>query len=161
MQKTILISFFLAFLLYSVDAGSVISVDERSYPLIFVVAQVDYTDLASSGVFTVYTATDVTATYRILSMTTTAGDGTDFAGGDRNLYIGSTSETRLTMSAASLGSAGTTSFTIGNGVLPAFGKNGLAETPENDDIIVQYSGGTTDYTSGSVVFNIVLVQTQA
>jgi len=165
MNFKIFISFlFLLFLSYeSVNAGSVFLDDERSYPFIFLAASVDTADLNSGGTFTLYadSGSSTTATYRILSVSTTAGDSTSFTTGNRNLYIGTASTQRWTMSAATLGSVGSTSYTIGDGILPAFGNNGLSDSEEGNHIIIKYYGGTTDYdVGGTVVFHVVLVQTQ-
>lgn len=160
-MKAVLLSLLCLFVFSSVVGGTV-TVDESSYPHIFITADVSYADLDNSGVLTLYDVTSGTATYRIFSIATASGDSTSFTVGNRNLHIGTSGEARWTVSAASLAQVGSTSLTSessGTGINPASSYNALSNTAAGADIIVKYTGGTTDYTGGSTVLHIVLFQT--
>ncbi len=160
-MKAVLLSLLCLFVFSSVVSGT-ITVDEASYPHIFITADVTAGDLDNAGVLTLYDVTSGTATYRIFSVATAADDSTSFTVGNRFMYIGTTNEQRWSISPTSLAQIGSTSLvseSSGVGINPVDSHNALSDTPAGEDIIVKWTGGTTDWVVGSTVLHIVLFQT--
>ena len=139
---------------------------QLSSNLIYVSTTIAYTDLASAGVKTLYTASSPTATYIILDIATLATGSTNFAGGNRTVDIGTSAVTKYFVSSAALGTVATTSLvkSVSNtGIQPSTTSNSLTATVAGANIVAQYAPtvGTVDYTSGLVEITMVLIQTSA
>lgn len=131
-------------------------------PFIFVSTTIAYSDLASAGSKTLYTASSGTATYKILEIVTVSTGSTNFTGGDRIINIGTSSVQKWFISAAAAATVGTTSLvsTVSNtGIQPSAAVNAISDTAAGANIVAKYSGGATDYTAGLVNIMIVMVQT--
>jgi hypothetical protein len=153
----------LLFFVHSIG-GSITEVDEQSYPFIFIEGSVAYSDLSSAGTLIVYEAIEESSRYRILSIATSSAGSTNFAIGNRDISIGTTSETKWVIPATSLAtveSIGLLSSSNGiTGINPSTTSTSISETAAGEDIVMKYSGGTTDYTTaGEVVFTVMLIQT--
>jgi hypothetical protein len=158
------ILFILPFIfIFSLFVCGDISVDERSYPNIFVTAMVGVADIASGASFVLYNAISETSTYRILSINSVASGSEDFVNGDRCLYIGTETDPKWMIHNYTLATVGNTSLirtTDGMvGINPSASTLAISETEPGSNIVAKYMGGTVDYTSGHITLSIVLFQT--
>jgi len=131
-------------------------------PVSFVTITIAYTDLASGGSKTILTASSGTATYRILDIVTVSTGSTNFTGGNRNIDIGTSGVQKWFISAAAAATVGTTSLvtTVANtGIQPSAAVNAISDTAAGANLIAKYSGGSSDYTAGSVSVTFTIVQT--
>jgi len=133
-----------------------------SNPVSLVTVTIAYTDLASSGTKTILTASSGTATYRIIDIVTVSTGSVNFTGGNRNIDIGTASVQKWFISANAAATTGTTSLvtTVANtGIQPSAAVNAISDTAAGANIVAKYSGGTTDYTAGSVSVTFIIMQT--
>lgn len=108
-----------------------------------------YSQLPSSLVV-LYTAASGTAQYKIRSLTISPGINFSGAGGDRALKIDDGNKIYSLIPAAALQTL--TNATWGSNDLPfptSFAIN--STTVPGNNLQIQYSGGTTDYTAGSII----------
>lgn len=142
--------------------GEIVSLDERSYPFIFIKGNGTYSDLANGNQFILYEATSATASYRIVSLVTSGANSVNFTGGDRSIYIGTSGQQRWMLHGQSIGNAGGYSLiksSEGIGINPSYDYIATDETTPGDNIIISYYDGTTDYVEGKLFFSITLFQT--
>ena len=135
--------------------------DDSFYPHIFITVTVYYNNLSSGQIFNLYQANTPNAEYRILAINSVAGLSSNFTGGDRYLSIGTNTEEKWIITPTSLNSCGyysLTQNTVDIGIQSSFNSIPLSLTGEGQNITVQYSGGTTDYTSGSICLSIYIFQ---
>lgn len=131
-------------------------------PVSFVTVTIAYTDLASGGTKTILAASSGTATYRIVSIVTVSTGSVNFTGGNRNIDFGTASVQKWFISANAAATTGTTSLvpTVANtGIQPSAAVNAMSDTAAGANLVAKYSGGTTDYTAGTVVAIFEIVQT--
>ena len=132
---------------------------ETILPIMGVKSTVGYSALASAGKVNLKTAADGTAQYRLWALTLDYG-GTNFsgAGGDRNLSITDGTHVYSIIPSASLITLpGNVAW--GNAALPL--PVSLAQstpTVGGTNLYLQYSGGTTDYTTGSITVSALLIK---
>lgn len=131
-------------------------------PFIFVTSTILASDLASGAGKVLYTASSATATYRIFSLATLVTGSTNFGTGDRIMMIGTTAEQKWFISATALATVGSNSLVPGNsntGIQASTTSDAISDTTAGRNIIAQYTGGSSDYATGTVVINMILVQT--
>lgn len=142
-------------------AHGLTEIDEKFYPNFFITQTVSYADLANGNPFVLYTAISSQSQYRITQIVTCTQDAVDFAGGDRDISVGTINQEKWVIPAASLAVSGTSSLTtnnVGVGIQPTASSPALSLTDAGQNIVVRYSGGTTDYTSGAVTISIAIFQ---
>lgn len=115
-------------------------------------AVVAYSDVSAAG-SKICVAAGATERYIVRGICIT-GEGLSFnAGGDRNLSIQSADGSLIytIIPAATLKSIAQTEWGFGTGCpFPTTPSVRSSATVAGDDIVAKYSGGTTDYTSGSI-----------
>lgn len=133
-----------------------------SNPVSIVTVTIAYTDLASSGTKTILAASSGTATYKILEIVTVSTGSVNFTGGNRVIDIGTASVQKWFISANAAATTGTTSLTTGTtnaAIQPSTAVNALSDTAAGANIVAKYSGGSSDYTAGTVSATFVIMQT--
>ncbi len=151
----------------STDATIVVAANGGADAVFYATVAVDADDLATGGTVILFNSTG-TDQFKIISAYTSADGSTAFSGGggDRDILITDGTSEYGTIAAVDLPNVATISLTYGSGqdtddaeiVLPTANNIGVA-TAAGDDIVAQYAGGTTDWTDGVVVINLVLVKT--
>lgn len=151
------------------DLGTTVPVWQRWFNAVFErlddTAEISYiqktiafSDLSSAASFTIQAAGPVTDSWKVREVFL-SGDGTNFnAGGDRLINIQDTSGTIIftvipeatleSLAAARWGDTGTP--------YPATASDLFAGSTAGENIIAKYSGGATDYTSGSLTITVLL-----
>jgi hypothetical protein len=85
------------------------------------------------------------------------GGGTNFgAGGDRLLALTDGTTTYTTIANADLETAPAASLPFGNAKVPMLTGTIDTKTAEGSDLVFKYSGGTTDHTTGSIKFRVLV-----
>lgn len=123
---------------------------------------VTHTDLASAASFPILVPSSLTARYSILSVASTTAGSVNWSVGDRSVYVQTNTVSFYQLTTTTLTDVGTTSYTIGNtdpGILPVTGFAANAQSAAGETIYFKYSGGTTDYSGGSLVLHFVMIQT--
>lgn len=88
---------------------------------------------------------------------TLVGGGTNFGGGGNRLLDLTDGTTVYTQIAnADLETAPTVSLPYGNAKVPMLTGKTNVKTVEEADLVFKYSGGTTDHTTGSIVFSLLI-----
>lgn len=116
--------------------------------------------LAAAGTVVLVAAADATAQYQIISLWINDG-GTDFAGGggDRLGQVTDGTTVYSVVPAATMQALVNAGWGFGTDLpFPAGGVALNTLTVAGDDIVFAYSGGTTDYTAGSVVVSGVVAR---
>jgi hypothetical protein len=132
---------------------------ETILPVIGVKSTAGFAGLSSAGKVNLKVAADGTAQYRLWALTLDYG-GTNFSGvgGDRNLSVTDGTQVYSTIPAASLTTLpGNVNWGSTALPFPAI----LAQsspTVAGANLYLQYSGGTTDYTAGSITVSALLIK---
>ena len=85
------------------------------------------------------------------------GGGTNFgAGGNRLLDLTDGTTVYTQIANADLETAPTASLPFGNAKVPMLTGTMDTKTVENANLVFKYSGGTTDHTTGSIKFRVLL-----
>lgn len=88
---------------------------------------------------------------------TLVGGGTNFgAGGNRLLDLTDGTTVYTQIANADLETAPTASLPYGNAKVPMLTGKTNVKTVEDADLVFKYSGGTTDHTTGEMVFSLLL-----
>jgi len=116
-----------------------------------------FTQLATAGKVNIVTHPSATATFFIQDVKVLKSTGLSGGGGDRLLAIsdGTTVFNNAGITAALLG---TPIFTLWGGTGNPIPVGAIDTSAAGADIYFQYTGGTTDYTAGSVQIAVTLVQ---
>lgn len=116
-----------------------------------------FTQLASAGKVNIVTHPSATATFFIQDVKVLKSTGLSGGGGDRLLAIsdGTTVFNNAGITAAVLG---TPVFTLWGGTGNPIPNGATDISAAGADIYFQYTGGTTDYTAGSVMIAVTCVQ---
>lgn len=133
-----------------------------SNPVIFATVTVSFSELASGASKVLYTASSGTATYRIIDIVSVVTGGVNFTGGDRVIDIGTAAQQKWYISANAASTTGTTSLVTSvdnTGIQASSTTNAITDTAAGANIVAKYSGGTTDYTAGTVSLTLMLIQT--
>jgi len=145
---------------YQIDVnGGIVSLLLVSSMLLTFDVTVDAASLASAGTVTLFSGI-AGKQYRVRNLYINAG-GTDFSGGggDRDAQITDGETDYSTLSDTVLAGISSTNAVWGSTDLPFPNPPGVPlnkPTTDGEDLYVEYEGGTTDYTAGSVVISGVL-----
>jgi hypothetical protein len=141
------------------DQNPIVSIEN---PFIFVTRTISHTDLASGASFSLYNASSGTATYRIISLASVATGSVNFSTGDRIIDIGTASVQKWFISANAAATTGTTSLVMtsdDSGIQASTTSDAITDTAAGANIVAKYSGGTSDYTAGTIVLSMIMIQT--
>lgn len=111
-------------------------------------------NLASAGTKTLIDAELLSEQWRITGIMIGVNDGFAGGGGDRNIQVRTASNVYTTLPAASIQVYGTPGVWGSTPVPWGASETNLVPTPANGNLYAQYSGGSADYSAGSVVFTI-------
>jgi hypothetical protein len=145
--------------LSTTDIQSLVVTDLGLYTPLYALQAVDVTCtstlLATAGKVNVITA-PAGAQYKIRGVNLVGG-GTNFAGtnGDRLLSLTDGTTIWTTIPATNLQTAPATTVPWGNAAAPFLTGTSITSSAVGANIYFQYSGGTTDYTSGSIKFSVI------
>lgn len=131
---------------------------EDTAELSIVEKTIAYSDLSSGATLTIQAAGPATDQWKVREIFL-SGDGTNFnAGGDRLINIQDTSGTIIFTSipAATLKSLAASRWGDTGTPFPATASDLLAGQTAGENIVAKYSGGATDYTSGSLTIRLTL-----
>jgi hypothetical protein len=113
--------------------------------------------LASAG--TVPVAAGATGVQYAVRDVILHGGGTNFASaGDRLLDLTDGTTVYTTVANADLETAPTVSLRLGHVKVPFLTGKSAVLTAEGDDLVLAYSGGTTDHDTGSIKFAVLIEQ---
>ena len=127
-------------------------------------ATVNFSELALGGTKVLYTAASGTAKYNVLGVYIVASGSTQWSGGDRFITITDNVAAGFGIIAPiTLQTVATSSYSWISPANDTFGiqlpnTDPLVSTAAGTNIIVKYSGGTTDWTSGTGSISMVLYQ---
>ncbi len=149
------------------DATIVVAPNGGADAVFYATVSVGHAALATGGTVLLFNSAG-SDQYKIISATTSAFGSTAFSGGggDRDLLITDGTSEYGTILAAALPFVDADSMTYNNPdaaatdyaiMLPTANNVGIS-TAAGADIVAQYAGGTTDWSLGAVVINLVLLK---
>lgn len=139
--------------IYSDGAWSSVALYALGSPIMSIDVEITYSDLSSGGQITLISAFDIGASYKISNILINGIGGTNFLTGDRDISVTDGSNVYTVVPSSSL--LALTNDEWGSTAVPFPASVGMNQpTIAGADLLVQYSGGTLDYTQGNVVLTI-------